>query len=219
MGEYAYRGVGVGVVRRICLLGLPGAGKTSLARALGGAFTWRVVSIGEAVRRSAQNETALAAQLATGALAPEDLVTRIVEDAVQGAPMGSLVIDGFPRHPAQIAEANRVLQNWVPLLVDVDPTTALQRLVTRGKCPSCGLPAPSDADAPTEICPRCNAPSPVRRDEDSPAVVTRRLAEATARLEALLHAIAIEKRPILRVNARDPLQVITAQAIALLDPT
>jgi len=123
---------------RLAILGLPGAGKTTLAGHLAGSLRCRAFSTGEALRALAAVDGSLAAALATGKLASEDLITRLVGEAVAGAGTEALVLDGFPRHAAQADEADRLLGSWVPLLIEVPPELAADRIATRM------LPRPED---------------------------------------------------------------------------
>jgi adenylate kinase family enzyme len=116
---------------RVAILGLPGAGKTTLAKRLADPLRCEVFSTGEALRAAATLDGALSVALSTGKLAPEDLVASLVGEAVDKAGTDALILDGFPRHAAQVADADRLLGSWVPLLIEVTPQLASDRVARR----------------------------------------------------------------------------------------
>ena len=67
--------------RTAFLIGLPGAGKTTLSRALTQRLGWRCFVLGDALRERAQRDPRLQATLADGDLAPEPLIRDLVSEA------------------------------------------------------------------------------------------------------------------------------------------
>jgi adenylate kinase len=131
----------------IVLMGAPGAGKGTQARLLQERLGLPQISTGDMFRAMKQAETPLAEQLrgilASGALVPDELTIRLVEERTsQPDCRDGYVLDGFPRTTAQAemleslaAEQKHAL---VALLVDV-PFDVLERRVTgRRSCPVCG---------------------------------------------------------------------------------
>jgi adenylate kinase family enzyme len=115
----------------LTVLGLPGSGKSTVARALGTARGIPVLSTGEQLRLIAERDAALAAALAEGRLGPEDLVQPMVDQFLRTHPIA--VLDGYPRHRAQA----ELLQStgarlWV-LHLRVERDTAVSRIMQRPK--------------------------------------------------------------------------------------
>jgi adenylate kinase len=197
---------------RVCLIGLPGAGKTTLAAGLSGPLRASVFSSGTALRRLAREDERLAHTLAQGALGPEDLVLRAVARAHADAGAASLLLDGFPRHATQVKAADDILLKWVPVLVDVDPSVAIPRLAGRLSCDTCGLAAREMIMPGT--CPRCGGTAWSRRKEDTDSSGRDRVNSFAASMSALDSALAA-KQPI-RINGNQrPEEVLEATLTAL----
>jgi adenylate kinase family enzyme len=192
----------VKIPARVALLGLPGAGKTTLAQALGALSGFSTISTGAALREQASHDDHLALALARGQLAPETLVLNIVADAVAMASRTILVVDGFPRHVLQVDDADRLLGAWRALLLEIPVGVAWQRLAARMVCSNCGyVPAPLTT-ASGGACSRCRTESWHRREDDDRKAIAHRLSTAQKQLEQL--TIELERRgtPIENVDAQ-----------------
>jgi adenylate kinase len=131
----------------IVLMGAPGAGKGTQARLLQERRGLPQISTGDMFRAMKQAQTPLAAQLreilASGALVPDDLTIRIVEERTARPDCrDGCVLDGFPRTTAQAEMLERLASGQghelLAVLVDV-PFDILERRVTgRRSCPVCG---------------------------------------------------------------------------------
>jgi uncharacterized protein YprB with RNaseH-like and TPR domain/predicted nuclease with RNAse H fold/adenylate kinase family enzyme len=119
----------------VSLIGLPGAGKSTLSRALAARLGWQNFALGDALRVRASSDGSLREILDDGKLAPEALVYELVHEAAQQPVISGLVIDGFPRHQFQVGEARRLFERPVFLFLDVNPELAIQRLSHRGQRP------------------------------------------------------------------------------------
>ena len=171
----------------IVLMGAPGAGKGTQARLLQERLGLPQISTGDIFRAMKQARTPLAerlrAILASGALVPDDLTIRVVEERTQREDCRSgYVLDGFPRTTAQAemleglaAEQGHALG---AVLVDV-PSDILERRVTgRRNCPVCGeiynvhfKPPKSD-----EVCDLHPDARLSRRADDNAETIKARLA-------------------------------------------
>jgi adenylate kinase len=89
---------------RIVMLGAPGSGKGTQAKALARHFRVPHVSTGELLRRQVAAGTELGRAVADivdrGDLVPDDVMARVVAEALPAAGPGYL-LDGFPRGVAQ----------------------------------------------------------------------------------------------------------------------
>lgn len=131
----------------VLLLGAPGAGKGTQARALAASLGVPTVASGDLLREHRRLGTPLGqaarASMDRGELVPDDLVIAIVMDRLDlpDASRGAL-LDGFPRTLAQAAGldarlAERGCRVRAALYLDVPPATLVDRLAGRWVCPTC----------------------------------------------------------------------------------
>jgi adenylate kinase family enzyme len=193
---------------RVALLGTPGAGKTALAKALGERLGWEVFSSGDALRQAALRDPVIAAQLGAGQLGPEAIVLQAVEEAHRAVGPRGLVLDGFPRHAAQLSQADRILGTWTALILTVNPSTAAQRVLARAQCAQCGSPAPPGQSL-TDPCPSCGAMRWERRAEDLAGTRERRAHAFALDVAEMQHRLPPERASIINAN-RDFETVVTA---------
>ncbi len=134
--------------RYVILLGAPGAGKGTQAKAVSAAFGLAHVSSGDLFRQNLKNQTELGkladAYIQRGHLVPDEVTVSMVEarlrepDCADGA-----VLDGFPRTPAQ-AEALDALAAALSgevaavVLLAVDEQVLIDRLSGRWVCRAAG---------------------------------------------------------------------------------
>jgi adenylate kinase len=196
----------------VSLVGLPGAGKTTLSKLLAQRLGWRSFLLGEALRARAANDPDLKKVLDRGDLAPEPIALGLVEESARNAVSQGLIVDGFPRHPAQVELASKWFDSWVVLYLDIDAPTAAKRIVGRLSCPGCGwvgVQVPADRS-----CPTCGAQALQSRGEDEPGVVMGRLMEAVSRLDALLQHLRDVR--VIRLDASRPVNEVLDSAIVQL---
>ena len=172
---------------RIILLGAPGAGKGTVAKALVDLFGLSHLSTGDMLRAAVVAGTPLGVQaksfMDAGALVPDELMVGLIADRVQQpdckAPNGVVrfLLDGFPRTlPQADALDNGNLGPDLVVYLTVDDSVLVERLCGRRTCPSCGSPfhihfAPPKADG---ICDRCGA-ALVHRSDDQEGAIRKRL--------------------------------------------
>ncbi len=121
----------------IILTGPPGSGKSVQGQLLSARLGWRWLSTGQLLRD--QKNPAVMAELAAGRMIDDDLVNRVMEQALNDAGgIDMVVADGFPRHLSQAEwlleilprhgrEINRVV------VFDVPEEVIIQRLALRGR--------------------------------------------------------------------------------------
>jgi adenylate kinase len=157
-------------VKRVLMLGRPGAGKGTQASRLSEAIDVVHISTGELLREAIVRDGPVgrrcSAYVTKGGLVPTLIVANLVRGALldSGAVDDGFVLDGFPRTRDQLRILDELLGHReldAALELDVVQSVALQRLVAR------------------------------RRSDDVPDVVVRRLQEFeedTRPMISLLHA-------------------------------
>jgi adenylate kinase len=127
----------------LVLFGAPGVGKGTQATILAERLGVAHLSTGDAFRAAIKNQTAVGmiakGYVDAGTLVPDDIVARIVEEAM-GAPefASGCILDGFPRTRAQ-ADALDALLTAKGLGItrvinlEVDDETIITRLLQRGR--------------------------------------------------------------------------------------
>lgn len=192
----------------VSLIGLPGAGKTTLAKALLPRLgsNWTYLGTGEALRASGRSDSALRKQLDGGYMAPETMVRLLVANAIDSCHAdGGLILDGFPRSAPQVAFALSHFKAWIVLHLDVRPTVALRRLRSRRLCDDCGASVKAFS-----LCPDCGSSRSSRRGEDAPEVLQNRFCRERLHLDELL--LLLNKTTILEVNGNTPGRTVISRA-------
>lgn len=181
---------------RIVLLGAPGSGKGTQAALLLEKYGIPQVATGDMLRAGIAAGNALGeearAHVAAGALVPDDLIQRLVEDRLaQPDASRGFILDGFPRSIPQAEGLDRMLAAAghrldAVIKIGVGKVELLQRLTSRRICPGCAAVYNLLGQAPAAegVCDRCGT-NLVQREDDTEATVRRRLqvyASATAPL-------------------------------------
>jgi len=183
-------------VLNVVLIGPPGSGKGTQAVRLAAKFGIPHISTGDILRASVRDQTPLgqqvAATLASGALVSDELITDLVRERLARPDVSAgVVLDGFPRTLVQARALDEMLAampssrtgppslppSLIVLLVDVADEAIVGRLSRRRVCASCGITqsVSEDSDPQTDPCPYCGG-ALVRREDDEPGTVRRRLA-------------------------------------------
>jgi adenylate kinase len=174
----------------VVLIGPPGSGKGTQAVRLAQVYGIPHVSTGDILRAAVKAGTALgqsvAATLASGGLVGDDVMTELVRDRLGQPDAGAgFLLDGFPRTVAQAHALDDMLADarspecrplLMVVLVSVADEAIVLRLSRRRICKSCGITqaVSEDVDVLADPCPYCGG-SLVRRDDDEPATIRRRL--------------------------------------------
>jgi adenylate kinase len=173
---------------RIILLGAPGAGKGTVAKALMQLDGSVQISTGDILRNAVKAETELGKRaqgyMERGDLVPDSLIMDIMEVRLQEPDCNKgFILDGFPRTIPQ-AEALKNLLKKLNLKLDrainldLPKTVILDRLTTRRTCsnPECQEIYNIKSKPPTEDgrCKKCGSPV-VQRDDETEEAITKRL--------------------------------------------
>lgn len=127
----------------IILFGAPGVGKGTQATILAEKLGVAHLSTGDAFRAAIKNQTEVGkiakGYVDAGDLVPDDIVARIVEEAMADPSFDNgCILDGFPRTKAQadalaalLSAKGRAVHRVVNL--EVDDATIIERLLARGR--------------------------------------------------------------------------------------
>ncbi len=172
---------------RLILLGAPGAGKGTVAKALVDLFGLSHLSTGDMLRAAVAAGTPLGKQaksfMDAGALVPDELMVGLIADRVQqpdcksAAGLVRFLLDGFPRTlpQADALDAGKLGPDLVVYL-NVDDSVLVDRLCGRRTCPNCGSPFHIHFAPPkvSGICDRCGT-ALVHRSDDQEDAIRKRL--------------------------------------------
>jgi adenylate kinase len=172
----------------VVLIGPPGSGKGTQAVRLAERYVVPHISTGDILRGAVKAGTPLgqrvASTLASGGLVGDDLMTDLVRERLsQPDAQRGFVLDGFPRTIVQAQALDEMLASraaspapLIVILVSVADEAIVRRLSRRRVCASCGLTqsVSEDSEPLSEPCPYCGG-TLVRREDDEPATVRRRL--------------------------------------------
>ncbi|MGH7814730.1 MAG: adenylate kinase [Candidatus Binataceae bacterium] len=171
---------------RLVLLGPPGAGKGTQARALSARYGVPQISSGDLLRAAAQGNSQTGRQahelMERGQLVPDAIVVDLIKEWLSAHEAGGgFILDGFPRSVAQaeslaaiLRAAGGGLDRAVALIVPDEEL--VKRISGRRTCRNCGamyhvnFKPPKVADA----CDKCGGPL-YRREDDSEATERERL--------------------------------------------
>jgi len=171
---------------KIILLGPPGAGKGTIAKALMQYDGSVQISTGDILRAAVAAETELGKQAAAvmkaGDLVSDELVMGIMEERLQQEDcQQGYLLDGFPRTIPQ-AEALKALLAKLgekldcALELDIPREVIIDRLTTRRTCSNCGEIYNVKSKPPTVdgICDVCGN-AIVQRDDETEEAIENRL--------------------------------------------
>lgn len=169
--------------RRLMMLGPPGAGKGTQAKRIAGSLEIPHISTGDMLREARRKGTEMGNEAArfmdAGQLVPDEVVIGIVRDRLdEPDATGGFILDGFPRTRAQaeaLQQMGIVLE--AVLNVVVSDEAVIGRLGGRLSCPSCGTVYHEKFSPPAtaNICDACGHEGLIKRDDDQPDAIKKRL--------------------------------------------
>jgi adenylate kinase len=211
------------MLRRLMMLGPPGAGKGTQAQLLVKKLDIPQISTGDMLRAAREEKTALGNKAAMfmerGDLVPDSIVIGIVQERLKAQDVADgFILDGFPRTVAQAEalvaggiELDAVLSVFVPeeLLVE--------RITGRLSCPRCGA-AFHKTYAPPRVqgvCDACESPELGVRRDDTEDVFLERLREYAAKT-APLEAFYGDRGILHKIDGTGDVDAISARISALV---
>jgi adenylate kinase len=209
----------------IVLLGAPGAGKGTQAKLLEEAAQLPQISTGDIFRFNLKNQTELGklakSYMDTGALVPDEVTIRMVEDRLQqpDAARGA-IMDGFPRNLVQATAFDALVAPYggvsVVPMIGVDDEEVIRRITGRRSCKSCGAIYHVLYNPPkvAGVCDK-DGGELTQRDDDREETVRNRLFvyyKQTAPLIGYYYA----KGLLAEVDGMQPIEDVAAALKALL---
>jgi len=173
---------------RIILLGAPGAGKGTVAKALMKFDRSVQISTGDILRNAVKAGTELGKKakgyMERGELVPDSLIMEMVEWRLREPDCeNGFILDGFPRTIPQAEALRELLQKYdlkldLVVTLDVPKDVILDRLTTRRTCsnPDCQEIYNIKSKPPTEDgrCKKCGS-LVVQREDETEEAITKRL--------------------------------------------
>ena len=190
---------------RLILLGPPGAGKGTQAQRLVHHYGIIQLSTGEMLRAAVAAGTPVGLKakdiMASGGLVPDDVVIGIISDRLdQPDAKKGFILDGFPRTVPQAAALDQLLRSKhlkLDAVVElrVNESALLQRVESR-------------------VAEMTARGEPVRAD-DTPEVLSKRLASYRSMTEPLIHYYS-ERRKLLTVDGMMTIEHVTRDIYRVL---
>lgn len=210
----------------IALLGCPGSGKGTQAKAVAGKLELLHISLGDILWDEVNKKTPLGGQvgdyLSRGCPVPDWLVLVVLKGKLAEAKKGFL-LDGFPGSMEQAEGLDALLAAESASLdaavcLNLPEAEAMRRLTERRICSGCGMifnrvTARPRAEA---VCDFCGG-ALIFREDDRPSAVRQRLMVYREQTSPL---ISYYRRSLkfFEVDASQPRQTITDQVLRLLTP-
>ena len=164
------------------LLGAPGAGKGTQAHKLSEFLQIPHISTGDILRNNPDLTEQEKKQLSSGALLSDAFVFNLLKKRLgrQDAKNG-VILDGFPRTLSQAKIlASYTEKNNIPIKVfclHLDYGVIEERIIMRRLCKDCGATYHLQHAKPKTpgVCDKCGSHNLIQRDDDTAAVVQKRL--------------------------------------------
>ncbi len=172
-------------MKRLVLLGPPGAGKGTQAVKIAARYEIPYISTGDILRRNIKEGTALGKKaqeyMDHGELVPDDLVIALVEDRLTWEDCNNgFLLDGFPRTIYQAESFDKYLAQKdmklsVVLNIRVPEEILLPRIIGRRVCKTCGATYHVSSMPPKAegVCDLCGGELHQRADDAEETVLNR----------------------------------------------
>ena len=209
----------------VILLGHPGAGKGTQARAVMRKLKIPQISTGDMLRDAVARGTSYGKEakekMDKGELVSDSIVNGIVAERIAGEDCANgFILDGYPRN-AQQAETFRAAMNAGDQLsvieIGADPEALVQRLVGRLMCPNCGDIYNTYSHTPRNdrVCDRCGREL-IHRSDDREDLIRERLRTYDEETYPLVEYYR-KTGAYHRVDGMRPILDVTRDILAIVD--
>lgn len=176
--------------------GPPGSGKGTQAQYLVDNYGFIHISTGELLRREIEEKSELGGKvqslIESGLYVPDEVVTEVVSKVLSKSTEGNFIFDGYPRTLNQALAFDELLsvkKLKVDLVVNfvIETEKLVERISGRFSCASCGA-VYHDVYKPTLVdgtCDKCQGKDFVRRKDDNPEVLKKRVEIYMKEIEAV----------------------------------
>jgi adenylate kinase len=216
--------------RVILFLGAPGSGKGTQSSWLSEQLGIPCLSTGDMLRAEARLDTPagvkLRGVLASGSLVEDGLVCDAVSSRLRrDLPARGIILDGFPRTVKQAECLEQILSSMgmpgpTVLHLDVSRNRLLGRLTARRQCASCGtifnlMSRPSSGGTHCEN----DGGILLRREDDSEAVILRRLTEFDLSCAPLVEFYQKAGLDYHRIDGDRDTELVSAELLSIVTVT
>ena len=213
----------------IILLGPPGAGKGTQAKAIVSAYKVPQISTGDILRDNVARGTDLGRQakavMDRGELVSDGLVNAMVADRLaEGDCKRGFILDGYPRTPAQAAWLDRHFGSQIgamaaPVVISVvvPYNLLLRRLTGRRSCPVCGKIYNINSEPP-KAENRCDVEGAelVTRKDDEESIIAERLKSYEDQTAQLAEHYR-KSGHFVEINGDQPIENVTREILATIE--
>jgi adenylate kinase len=208
----------------VILLGPPGAGKGTQARAVMDALGMPQIATGDMLRDAVARGTPLGLEakkvMDAGDLVSDDIVHGIVVERIAEPDCRlGFILDGYPRTVAQAEMFDTELGDQDRLSVielGVDPDYLVERLTTRLTCSRCNA-IYNTATRPPEkegVCDLCGG-NLIHRADDTEAVIRERFREYREKTEPVVDFYRV-KHVYHQVDGMGPIDQVTDDLVSVI---
>ena len=167
------------------IFGAPGSGKGTQSHMLSEKYGLKHLSTGDMFRKNLKENTLLGQEAKSymdkGNLVPDEIVTSMVAQELEGKKGQDFILDGFPRTTQQAEGLQEICEKEGldikgVLYLNVPDADIIKRLTGRRVCESCGAVYHVDSkpEAKPGVCDLCEG-SVVQRKDDTEEVISNRL--------------------------------------------
>ncbi|RCK75343.1 MAG: adenylate kinase [Anaerolineae bacterium] len=214
------------MVHFIVLLGPPGAGKGTQAKAICEALGIPHVSSGDIFREHLSKQTELGkladGYIKCGQLVPDDVTIRMIGDRLKEPDCANgALLDGFPRTIPQARALDDLLAKMdakvnPAISLEVPAEVLVERLSGRWTCPTCGRVYHEKHNPPrqTGICDVDGTPL-IQRPDDQAETVRQRIEVYRAQTEPLIDYYR-HKEVLVQVDGTKSIDAVRQEILAVL---
>jgi adenylate kinase len=208
----------------IVLLGPPGAGKGTQGDRLAQRLGIPKIATGDVLRAALRDGTPLGleakAYMERGDLVPDAVILGIIREALAAPEQAKgAILDGVVRTTPQAEGLNSVLHGLGRkldgvVIFEIADDELVTRLSGRTTCEVCSTPYLGKS--PGELCPKGDGGKLVRRKDDEPEAVRRRLEVYHAQTEPVIAWYTKAGAPVRHIDAVGSLEDVESRAVRAL---